>query len=287
MLDGNGGDEVFSESAYLIADRLRRLKPIGAARLARTVCGPGAGFRSVCSSLYTWGVGGLLPIGERGSPCDGPLFRDWTARLYRGGEEAKPWRVWDGPRWWAHRAHAIFEAPESFGVPEYQRRRATEAGLASQHPLLDGELVDFVLGLPPELGFDPVFTRPLLREAGAGLVPDEVRLKRGKAVFSSVFSAPLAANDLPVIRELLDSPGAEVNRFVNPDVVRSDILSGPASHPSGEAAWAFQAWRLANVECLLKMQSDPSSLAELLERAHRSERGTRTFFNPPNAVGSA
>ena len=289
MFDGNGGDEVFSESPYLVADRLRRLDLIGAARLARSISGLGAGIRSASSSLYTWGVGGLLPTSlvQRGSAPDGPLFRDETTSLFQAGEEADPWREWEGPRWWAHRAHAIHRVPESFGAPEYQHRRATEAGLTAQHPLLDAQLVDFVLGLPPEFSFDPLFTRPLLRGAAAGLVPDEVRLKRGKAVFNSVFAAPLGRNDLPVIRDLLGSPQAEVNRFIHADVVKRHLLPGPAAHPLGEAAWAFQAWRLANVECWLRMQTEPAFLPDLLERAREAERGSRTFFNPKRAVGSA
>lgn len=289
MLDGNGGDEIFAESPYLLADRLRRCNLVGAARLARTLSGPGAGIRSVSSSLYTWGVGGLLPtfLAGRGSGSETPLFRAETARLFRAGEETVPWRKWDGPRWWAHKAHTILQGPESFGAHEYLHRRATEAGLASRHPLFDVELVDFVLSLPPEWSFDAVFTRPLLRDAGAGLVPDEVRLKRQKAAFSPVFASPLDRTDLPVIRDLIGSSRAEVNRYVDPGVVERDLLSGSSAHPRGEAAWALEAWRLANVECWLRMQGNPASLPAMLERAHEGKDGSRTFFNPHGAVGSA
>lgn len=289
MLDGDGGDEVFTESPYLVADRLRRIRLIRAARLARTISGAGAGIRSVSLSLYAWGVGGLLPsfLAERDSRSESPMFRPETARLFREGDETEPWRKWQGPRWWAHRAHAILQGPESLGVQDYMHRRATMAGLASRHPLLDVELVDFILSLPPEWSFDPVFTRPLLREAGAGLVPEEVRLKRRKAAFGPVFGSPLGHTDLPVICDLIGSPGAEVSRYVLTAAVERNLLAGPSAHPFGEATWAIETWRLANVECWLRMQENPESLPDLLDRAREGSTESRTFFSLDDTLGSA
>jgi hypothetical protein len=65
--------------------------------------------------------------------------------------------------------------------------------MPAQHPFLDLDLIELVLGLPPEHGFDAGFSRPLLRRAMREIVPDEVRLRREKTYFDPLLDDCLAA----------------------------------------------------------------------------------------------
>lgn len=68
-------------------------------------------------------------------------------------------------------------------------------GLVRRHPLLDPELVALVLGADERFRLEPRRTRPLQREAMAGLVPDGIRLRRGKCYFGHCYVAALRQLD--------------------------------------------------------------------------------------------
>ena len=59
-------------------------------------------------------------------------------------------------------------------------------GLEQRTPLRDFDLVQFMLAVPDHLLQQGTETRPVLRAAVRGLVPEEIRLRRGKAAFHDV-----------------------------------------------------------------------------------------------------
>jgi asparagine synthase (glutamine-hydrolysing) len=126
-----------------------------------------------------------------------------------------------------------------------------------------------MLQLPPELAFDPMRSRPLLREAMAGLIPDEVRLRPSKSTFDALFHESLAGPDLPVVRELLGDPDAAVGEYVDLATVRTRLLDPePPSHPTARMHWALYTWRLVTAELWLRSASD----ADLVPRLGASLR---------------
>jgi asparagine synthase (glutamine-hydrolysing) len=132
-----------------------------------------------------------------------------------------------------------------------------------EHPFLDDlDLVELVLRLPPESAFDPRFDRPLLREAVAGLVPDDVRLRRGKSYFDALFQESLSGVDHDAIARLL-GPGAETAALVDPARVREQLVEAPTERRGGR--WAWTLWRLTMLECWLRSQSDPGFAERVLE----------------------
>ena len=91
---------------------------------------------------------------------------------------------------------------------EHQRRRAASAGLEARHPLFDLDLVELSLRQPPLATFDRHRSRPVLRAAMAGALPDAVRLRPHKALFDSVLVDSLAGPDGALARRLLSDPAA-------------------------------------------------------------------------------
>ncbi len=220
MLDGEGGDAVFWHAPVLLADRMR------AGRL-----------------VSAWSLAGRFP--EYGMPTT-VRRRVHELRTWRHGADG------DGPAWWNFLLDAI-AGPGSRMAHDVSRRHAAQLGLEPRHPLLDIDLVELVLGLPPELAFDRRYNRPLLRHAMEGLVPDEVRLRPYKSRFDPIFSESVE-RDRSAIKELLLDPRAQLPEFV----ARSDLHAVLAENPTGAVAhrdWCYRVWTFAAAECWLRRLS--------------------------------
>jgi asparagine synthase (glutamine-hydrolysing) len=288
ILDGEGGDELFGCSPYLIADRLRRGRLRSALALAQRLpdLGDDLSRRELWWLLRDYGVKGAVPYGVHRSVKRLPERRGYarqlltprSATLYLEAIDRWSWKQLDGPRWWAFLAHLLTTTGEMVGY-DYFRHRAALAGVESGHPLLDDlDLVELVLRLPPELAFDPALTRPLLRRAVSGLLPDEIRLRREKVDFSVLVVEALTGPDRPLVEELLLGPDTELVAYVVPERIRS-LLATPLDRRHG--LWARLVWRLATTESWLRSQADPDFPRDLLERHGHSISDVEPSAPPP------
>ncbi|HSR93893.1 MAG TPA: asparagine synthase-related protein, partial [Solirubrobacterales bacterium] len=134
----------------------------------------------------------------------------------------------------------------------------------NRHPLIDVDLVEFALRLPPTLAVDPVLERPLLRRATQGLIPDSIRLRGQKSYFTALFHDCLAGRDLSLIRKLL-AGRAEVAAYVDLETVSRELLADPPAGARRDRNWPWSAWRLLTAECWLRSQHDGDFVAETLE----------------------
>lgn len=275
LLDGQGGDELFGLSPFLLADRLRRGDLTGALRLVDRV--PGAGGHARSSDKLEWlvgyGVKGALgPNVERalrrargrgdGAPeYLAPALRAALAR--RDAPEA--YKRTGGPRWWAHLVDAVVEGPGPALAFDDIRRRDALCGVRSRHPIVDVDLVELVLGLRPELAYDGERSRPLLRGAVAGDLPDEVRLRAPKSSFDAPFHTALAGPDAAGLARLL-APGARVTEFVDLDDARAELLRDrPPADGLERQRWGLRVWRLATTELWLRKLADPAAFGGLAD----------------------
>ena len=263
LLDGEGGDETFGLSAYLMSDRLRHGRFRAAAELVRRA--PGGGPHIPRATVLAWlrrfGVMGGLPApvhraykrvrgARRYAP---PWLRDGIAEHLVDHDIETAWKAHHGPRWWRF----LFDAVAAGAAPrlghDHIRRRAAMSGLASRHPLVDVDVVEFMLRLDPELAYDPRYSRPVLRESVRGLLPDPVRLRPEKSNFNATFHEALAGPDLAVARVLL-GPDAEVSAYVDLDVARAALLDSAPPHADADN-WSLLLWRLLTAECWLRAEA--------------------------------
>jgi hypothetical protein len=148
---------------------------------------------------------------------------------------------------------------EQNGIFEHQRQRATLAGLKARHPLLDLDLVQLALTLPPGTSFDRDLSRPLLRTSLAGRVPDAIRLRPAKAWFDSLIVDCMTGPDRHTINLLLRDPSAELHAYVDlRSLTRTLLDRGPDRHLS-RFSWMHQMWRLVSAECWLRAQAGARS----------------------------
>jgi asparagine synthase (glutamine-hydrolysing) len=271
MLDGEIGDELFGAAVFLLADRLRRGRVGDAFRLARDVpgVGPSPTRRLLLSLLYDYSVAAFLPPGLARRTAAREIVPRWLgradARLFARTYDSQPWRSFEGPRWWAQLAHTVTRGPDLIGFWDYYRRRGRATGIPAHHPFLDLDLIELVLRLPPELGFDPNRNRPLLRRAMSEIMPEEILERRDKSYFDPLLVDCLAMDDRRVVTSLLSAPDAEILSFADAAGVRALLDGGPSRHPRGASSWMHDVWRLANAECWLRSQGDPSFAQTLLE----------------------
>ncbi len=269
VLGGDGGDELFGARSYLLADRLRHGHPLQTLKLAREL--PGAGYgpprREVLSMLVNVAAIGAVPyrLHRLGwAPLAGRNLPRWlrprARRDLRRSRDPLAWKRLDGPRWWADIAYGLTRGIEETGVFEQQRRTAAAAGLDTRHPLLDLDLVELGLRLPPLCSYDRYLNRPVLRAATAGLLPDAVRLRPQKVLFDSLLVDCLAGADAEAVRALL-GPDAELGAYVELERVRTELLDDERLRRMQPFRWLWQVWRLCTVECWLRAQADPSASA--------------------------
>lgn len=263
LLSGEGGDEVFAGPVYLIADAVRRgriREALGLVeRFPNIAYNPWRSLR--LHLLWEYGILPSLPPrlhtafeehrdrGERRR-----YMSPYGLSLLGGPADARPWRSLDGPAWWAGKVDHFARKVWELGAPEQTTRAARLAGVTERHPLLSLDLVEFALRLPPERGFDAERTRPDLRRAMEGIVPDAVRLRPDKVDFDAVRGHSLLS-DMPVIRQLLDDPQSRIRPYVRPEVVHEILQTTPVRW-GALSRWGGELMRLVTAECWLRHQDD-------------------------------
>jgi asparagine synthase (glutamine-hydrolysing) len=262
VLDGEGGDELFGPSPFLLADDLLA----GRLGAARTAAGDLAGRDAARAALVRYGLRGALPaVGHRLARRLWPRPPWWLTREAARAYEGSPGWTWKGargPRWWASLADALTAGRERTGVHDALRHRLEGAGLVGGHPLLeDVDLIETTLALPPRLAFDADVDRPLLREAVAAVAPAAVTLRTEKSFFNAVLADAVHRVDEGARTRLLGGR-PEIARFVRPELVAT-LQATPAHRQGGRDT--FLLWRLTAVESWLRSQAEPSFARRALE----------------------
>jgi len=274
MLSGEGGDELFGSRLLLTADLLRAGRPLSALRFARGLpeAGGRAARRVLARVLWQFGLAGVPPasvaaswrrLAQRGH--GGPWWASRRLlRLLDEGPQEPDWRAAEGPRWWAYLSHGLTAGIHGFGLFDHVRRRSEQQGLEARHPLFDLDLFELMMRVPPPLCSEGRLTRPLLRQAMAGLSPDVVRLRPDKSVFDDLVTDALVGAELPALRELLGS-GSEIRAYARGDAIAELLAQPPPSQRGDPGVWVDDVLRLVAIELWLRYQADRELPQKLLD----------------------
>jgi asparagine synthase (glutamine-hydrolysing) len=128
-------------------------------------------------------------------------------------------------------------------------RMSMAHGLEVRSPLLDRELLEFAVRIPPGELVRGVSLKRLFKQSVADLVPEEIltRPKRGFGVpVDDWFRGPLAAE----AARRLGGSGARIHQYLNAEEVRR-VLS---EHERGVAAHGQRLWSLLMLERFLERE---------------------------------
>jgi asparagine synthase (glutamine-hydrolysing) len=265
ILDGQGGDELFALSGYLLADLLRRGRLRSSLGLTRRLPGGrGRSIRELAAAWRYYAINGLIPTplhaALRRMRANDSQIPAWlapsAASMLSRTDDAWAWKRSDAPRWWAHKAYLLTQVRQAVGMHDYLRHRAGVSGMKARPALLDLSLVELALRIPPDLEFDPDYDRPLIREAMRGRTPDSVRLAVRKSNLAPFYRDALAGEDLAAIRCLLTARDAEIGAYVRRDAVAALVEQPKTLDEPGWDRWATQVWLLTSAECWLRFQAD-------------------------------
>ena len=158
-----------------------------------------------------------------------------------------------GPRLAAAQIAGQLDDGSLVRVAELRERAHTAAGLEGRSPLDDRRVVELALALPERLRRRGGVPKWALREAAAGLVPDQVRLRVAKASFRSYFHRELTTQGGPAlfddlaIEQLGWVGGAELRRaWADVD----SALRAGRGHPLAVPLWtalSTERWARASL----------------------------------------
>ena len=108
-------------------------------------------------------------------------------------DERWTWKRGDGPLWWSAAVDSLLHDVEPLDISGDLRRVSVDSQLDRRHPFThDARLIEAVLSISPELQFDSVRDRPLLRDSLVGLIPEQVRTRYAKSYFNELSVRSLA-----------------------------------------------------------------------------------------------
>ena len=270
LLDGQGGDEVFGRSPYLLADSLRRANLAEAVRVIRGLL-PERGRRR---TKLVPAARLLLEFGVRPAlrrPARANAVPEWVAPAagHVLSDVHDPW-PWlgdeDVPRWWAYHSYLLSDHVEGSGLGEHIWERAAPFGLRSGAPLFDVGLVELVLRIPAWAQWHERLNRPLARATVQGRLPEAVRTNRVKANIGPFYLDLMTGPDSALMRELLLDPGARVREYADGGWIEANLPRRPTFRDRDWLMWTTVVWRLAMAECWLRWLEDEHFPEALLAR---------------------
>lgn len=171
----------------------------------------------------------LLDLARHHTPASLVPPLKWVRRRWLGAERQRPWfadaflgralRFANQPATLGdgfHSAHAramYLEARSKYHVHclEWHHKIDARQGLDAVMPMLDRDLLAFLIAIPGEIQTWNGVPRGLLREAMRGILPESVRTRTSKGDLTNLLNRWIA-RDAPVIRGTLSAKSLSVQR---------------------------------------------------------------------------
>jgi asparagine synthase (glutamine-hydrolysing) len=252
LLDGQGGDELLAGyDAYyaaLAADRLADFRPIAALaglKKARRLRGLKAKWLAARTAfflvpdclkrpLFPFAKGRLVNC--IGADFFRASFTGWP-ELKRCGSYVQGWSR-------QHLAHTTLP-----GLLRYEDRNSMAFSIEARVPFLDYRLVEFVLRLPTEQKISGEWTKPVLREAMKGILPEKVRLRTDKKGFETPEGDWFRGELSTMLGDTVSSRSFASRGFFNASAVRKAFDAFQRGRPG---LTSRELWRIVNTELWMR-----------------------------------
>jgi asparagine synthase (glutamine-hydrolysing) len=257
VLDGLEGDAVVSHgSAYPLelARRARWLTLAGEIRAFARVQEVSA-FRLLWQSLRPLAPPWIRAIGRRATrsqppPWESAIRSDLARRvcLYERWEAQQgAWLI--GVRTARHDHWRRIDSPVVTHAVETVGRVAGRFSIEPRHPFLDSRLIEFTLALPGDQKLRRGLTRVVLRGAMAGILPEELRSRKGKADLRPIIPHALGRVEPSRLEVVVDREAEAIAPYVDLDVLRG-VLARHVGRPDPRDAVTL--WRAVTLGTWLR-----------------------------------
>ena len=116
---------------------------------------------------------------------------------------------------------------------------ASQTGVELRFPFYDLRLAEACLAIPADMRVQDGVTRLVARQAMAGIVPDEVRLRPQKALFTGAYARGLKL-DRTLVQEALSDTGP-MAEYVDTEALRRVYVAMPAPATRKHHSLIFRA----------------------------------------------
>jgi len=244
LLDGQGADEVMAGYHYFVLDYIISL--LRSWQIRNTV-----------QSLLSMRQTGILDAAVLSKSCSAWQLLMRAGRRLLGLPSLRPAKLCPVIRsehvapnkqqevgFQALLWYAIFGSLQA--LLRYEDRNSMAFSVEARTPFLDYRIVELFLNMPGIYKIRDGWTKPFVREAMAGSMPDEVRLRVDKKGFVTPESAWIHGN-LDRIRKLLLNSNSPIQLWLDQPKLRKWLL-GNDCLIQGE----FSLWRAISVHCWME-----------------------------------
>jgi asparagine synthase (glutamine-hydrolysing) len=124
--------------------------------------------------------------------------------------------------------------------------KATSAfSIEPRHPFYDRRLAEFCLALPAEQKINRGWTRVIMRRALAGLLPDEIAWRVGKADLSRNFARGLLAFERKTLEDVILNDSKAIEAYVDTTALRKAYERYVSGEKYSDAETVWKAVTLA------------------------------------------
>ena len=270
LLDGHGGDEVASHGFGRIEDLARAGRWL---KLWRELAAATGAFGDSKMALWLDLIGRhaerysvrrvanrierLGRAGRSGASGIGQLVNpDFSRRIalrdraqhYADGAAA----VGAGER---ERHRATLESPSQPYAFEVLHRLNRATGMQSRYPFWDKRLVEFCVAVPAEAKLDGGWSRLILRQAMAGILPREVQWRRSKFNFSHHTVSGMFAHHRGFMDQIVANPAHPLFDIIDRSAM-TELYDRVAAAPHSVDGRSVQAlWRVVSLGLWLQQRS--------------------------------
>ncbi len=247
FLSGDGGDQLLDEIGYL-ADLLAAMRPLRFLRETREFAGwYGGGAREFGElALATLLSPRLKYSGKRIARRAPPAWINAQLAREVGLKERirEPRHRVRFPSFAQADTYLSTSSPYYFLKLEVEERYAASNGMEGRYPFLDSRLVEFVLSIPWDRRTRNGERKRILRSAMYGIVPETIRLRRGKGDWTDPMDRSLTVLCRLNPPAPLENRSGQMGRYLN--LRKAEDLV--ARYRSGARDLRWEAWFLITVD---------------------------------------
>ena len=135
-------------------------------------------------------------------------------------------------------------------ILELSDKAAAAFSLEARHPFMDKRLVEFCLALPAQQKLGQGWTRNILRQSLAGILPEQVRLRNNKANLEDNFVYTLLKYERERVDDLILTGSDAAGKYLDLNVVRAAYqrLTSPQKYNGQDI---MTVWKAVNLKMWL------------------------------------